>query len=304
MAGILPEAGLWFRKNTPQKAMAVHRRILNKLPEIPYSTESIINAPSFDPSLIDGTGRRYYEYHYGTLNTEGLLPCSEAQPFIRNLGNEFIAVKKQNYYLLVYVGKPGASEKDRLPNQVGPRTGGGISILWTPSYKTVIASQNWNTFSHHGIIVETDKPQYTNYDSVGFDLDVENSTLTVTGNINHTPISYIRKYKFENDRIRISTQLTSSADFTAQKCYLQIPLFVSKKAAEPNIHLSNGLLSVTDKDGKSVRLTFFPALPIQKGQMTQKRFSGQDYHIQQTKAILPQRWIKNQPYHISYVIRL
>lgn len=299
MAGILPEAGLWFRNITPQEERGVRQVILAKLPEIPYTTESILKTPSFDPTLINGSGRHYYEYHYDTLNSSGKLPCEESQSFIRNLGNEFIAVKKPGYYLLIYVGKPGASEKDLVPDKVGPRTGGGISLLWTPENKTVIAAQNWNTFCHHGIIAETDKPQYTDYDSVGFALNTEKSTLTVMGNISHTPISYIRKYTFEDQRILITTELTSAADFTARQCYIQVPLFMSKESAKSKLRLSDGDISVADKAGKNLRLTFFPALPVKTGQLTQKQFGGIDYPIQQIQIMLPATWTKNEPFRIN-----
>lgn len=307
MAPYLAEAGRWFRsKPTEEELEKTKNRITKKLKEIPYSSNYLLNKADFEVKYATGVGWRHFKYYNPEIIKTGLFPYEEKKTFIRNLGDEFVAVKQQGYYTLIYLGKPGIPPTNNPISalKAGPRTGGGISLLWTPDYNVVLAGQGWNSFSHHGIIVETkpDKVHYADYYSVEFELDEHNKKLTVNGKIKDTPLKYARNYSFDTNSINIKTIIESEQNFQAKFCYLQLPVFVSKQRGFSYTVLSYEpfIIRLFDDNKASFYLHFNEPVSAELGQISQEKVDGTDYKIQQLKIYLPSKWKKGQQVELEY----
>jgi hypothetical protein len=307
MAQYLPEVAIWSgykRKDSNE----LKEKIEKKLKEIPYPVEHFSNKTDFDFKTVSGASRRLFQYYSPKIAPGGSFPYEENIPFIRNIGDEFVAVKQPGYYALIYVGKPGIPPANRAmaPMQKGPRTGGGLSLLWLPDYKVLLAGQGWNSFSHHGIIVETkpEKVHYADYYAVKFALDIPRKQLVVEGKINDTPLTYTHQYTFEPNSIKVQTIIEAEKSFESQSCYLQFPVFAAKQRVFiPNVPPYNtSVIRFSDSTKAAAYLLFKEPVKAELSKTFTEKINGTDYEIQQLKIYLPTEWKKSQTAVLSYEI--
>lgn len=307
MAQYLPEVAIWSqhdRKNSNE----LKEKIGKELKEIPYSVEYFSNKTDFNFGVASGESRRFFQYYSSETAPGGSFPYEQSSSFIRNIGDEFIAVKKPGYYALIYVGKPGIppANKHMAPMQKGPRTGGGLSLVWLPDYKVLLAGQGWNSFCHHGIIVET-KPEeihYADYYATKFALDIATNQLVVEGKINDTPLNYIHQYTFDTNSIKIQTTVKAENSFNCESCYLQFPLFIAKQRGfVPYVPpYKTSTICFSDSAEAKAYLLFKEPVRAELSRTFTEKFDGTDYKIQQLKIYLPTVWEKNQTVVLSYEI--
>jgi len=309
MAPHLEEAGVWFRKKPTEGNCAKLRDdIRERAKQIPYSMDHFAAKPDQRIKLLCGAGRRHYEYYEPDVVEGGLFPFEEQTTFIRNLGNEFICVKQPRYYLVIYVGKPGVPTRTRPvpPMKDGCRTGGGISLLWTPEYRVALAGQGWDAYAHHGLVVDkgNDLVRTADYFAVEFDLDEANACLAVRGEVREMPLRYAYKYRFLPDRVQVETQIEAAKQLEAKACYLQFPLFASKErgfhptvASEPTV-----AVRVADDTGAGIEVRFDAPVTAALGHTSEKQIWPVDYVVRQLKAKLPARWASGECVTLRYEI--
>jgi len=219
MQAELPEVGLHVL-NTGKKRVALaaaRRYIVSNLGKIIKGWRG-----TFGPSQWQA---------WAEPNRGGTLPAEEKASFIRNFANELIAVKRPNYYLVVYVGKPvspfyirdrkyfrmplkGNAESNAgiAPSKPAtPFLGGGLSLFWTKDYGCAMAGTNWSPYAQHGIVAVDTKGRrwWADYHAQKHKLDAKKGTLLSTGRIENRSIYYERRYRFLDDRVEVSLKLTA-----------------------------------------------------------------------------------------------
>jgi len=304
----LKEAGVWFRKRpTEADAVKLAQSIRDRAKIIPYSLDRCAEIMNRNIGLAGGSSKRYYQYYDPDIMAGGIFPYEEERLF-RNLGDEFICVKEPRYYCLVYVGKPGIPRRIRPvpPAKTGARTGGGISLLWTPDYHVALASQGWNAYCHHGLIVDMGDEivRTADYFAVEFDLDTDEKILHVRGKIRDVPLHYRHTYRFVEDLIAVETHVGATEDVSAQECDLQFPLFAAK---ERGFHCDvpqrpAKSLRLADDTGAGIELRFDKPVRASLGHVTRKKVYPTQYVIRQLKVPLLRRWQKGDEFHLEYDI--
>jgi len=308
MAPHLPEVGLWYRDEpTPEQQAALAESIRTRAAEVPWSIERCGEVVAQSPTLAASFSAHNFLYYEPGIMRGGLFPYEE-EPFFRNLGDEFICVKQPAYYTLIYLGKPGRGRRDEPfdPARDDLRTGGGISLLWTPDYYVALAAQGWNAWCHQGVVVEIaeDEVHTADYYAVEFDVDEQARTLNVRGAIEGLPLAYEHAYRFEDDRIGVQTQVEATGEVSAQSCALQFPLYAAKERGF-HCELPDGptqVVRMTDDTGAGVELRFAEPVRVSFGATT----SGERYVsrciIRQLKVELRARWAAGDRALVSYEI--
>lgn len=305
MSQYLPEVAVWSQYNR-KNSNELKEKIGKKLKEIPYPVEYFSNKADFNFEVASGGSRRFFQYYSSEIAPGGSFPYEQNSSFIRNIGDEFIAVKQPSYYALIYVGKPGIppENKNMTPMQKGPRTGGGLSLLWLPDYKVLLAGQGWNSFSHHGIIVETnpEKVYYADYYAVKFVLDIPKNQLVVEGKINNTPLKYTHRYTFDANSLKVQTTVKAENSFNCQSCYLQFPVFTAnQRVFVPYIPpYKTSVIRFSDSTEAAAYLLFKEPVKAELSKTFTEKFDGTDYKIQQLKIYLPPKWEKGQQTELEY----
>ncbi len=222
---LLPEVGVWYQPPTAEEQEAALATIRQRLAE-----------PLPEPRSLDLTTPRFQ--HWTESPAKGQFPAMESKPFIRNLGNELIAIKRPTYYTAIYVGKPVPHQwyirgreifRHPLPGHaentptdpwslyynihaVNPLVGGGLSLFWTPAYGNAMLAGNITPFAHHGLVaIDMEGLRWwEDYMATGYTLDEAAGTLVVTGRIEGQPIDYSRTYRFLDDRLQVTLELSTS----------------------------------------------------------------------------------------------
>ena len=225
---VLPEVGLWAKVPTVEE----RAKVLSDLHEQ-------LGKPLPEPKGLDfGTPR--YRYWTAKPDRSGTWPAAEKRPFIRNLANELIAVKRPAYYTAIYVGRPVPADfyirgrsifRQPLPDRaedtgvdpwqlyytihaVSPLLGGGMSLFWTPEYGNALLAGNCTPLAHHGLVaIDTaGRRWWEDYVATRFELDEKAGTLTVTGKLEGQPLRYARTYRFLDDRVEIEVRLETDQE--------------------------------------------------------------------------------------------
>ena len=305
MRPYLKEAGIWYRtpasKEQKQKIIA---DIETTARTTPYPLEYYVNNEKAISQVADSYTAAYYKHYNPAVMAGGLFPFEERAPYIRNLGDEFIAVRQPKYYSLIYVGKPGHNSQEGIaPMKEWARTGGGISLLWTPNYHVAMTGQGWNSYAHHGVIADlgNDKVCFASYYDVDFKLDAGARTLEVNGRLQGIPLRYQHRYVFEPGWIDVRTSVEAMGDCETRECYLQFPLFASKERGfKPTVPTQGNTIRVSDNTGAGVSLTFDSQINSSLGHTSEMLISDYQYVIKQLKIELPKRWRKGERSALHY----
>lgn len=235
---VLPDVALWHRPVTDmQQARRSVEQGLTREPETHYrwlgQGINIMKFRRFDKSPA----------------TAGVWPALQTQDFIRNFGDELIAVKRPGYFTSIYVGKPAGGfyirDREKLrpfyPNdaennggKIGglnhrpqtPLVGGGMTLLSSPAYGSALLATNCSPLTYHGpVAVSKEHLRYwADYLATQFKLDEKAATLSVNGKIEMQPISYQRDYTFNPDAIEIRVTYTATTDTTFEAFFENIPV--------------------------------------------------------------------------------
>jgi len=300
VADLIPEAGIWHKwKHARPDAPAKSREAILHNFENPL--DDAWHADPKNYGRVFNSQIALTQYRYWTdpnrIDLRGYTwPALEEADFVRNFGDEFIAVKRRGWYALFYVGQPVSDwyirfrEQHRKPkphegdpeakpwdfygaeNPTTPFTGGGLSLFRTPGYGTCFAGRNWAPTARHGLILTStqDLRYWEEYGKVAFALAEDQSTLRVHGPIESQPVQYERLYALAPDALSYTLRLTATQDFEARSIVENFPVVAKHKSGEITVakqDTPDGLTtSVTirnQKSGCAVRLTFAPPLPVE-----------------------------------------
>lgn len=184
-----------------------------------------------------------------------IMPAQESSSFIRNFGNQLIAVKKPSYFTSIYVGKPAAGDEylghkeqvreplgfeDHAPEleeaidvyRITPFLGGGMSLFWSPSYGNAIMTADWSPLTHHGLVATAGngKRYWEQYFSTNFSLDTQANQLSITGTLEGSNLSYERRYTFYDDHVRVYLKLDAFGAVSLPSLVENIPLATCTRA--------------------------------------------------------------------------
>ncbi len=191
------------------------------------------------------------------------LPHEKGE-FVRNFNNEFLAVRKNNYYLYQYLNGTAPKwvasqryktiENPRLPTYIWTRLQ-GTSILWFEGYGAFITGVNWHGNTMH--ILRGDLPNgnvaypdYWEYKAV-----VENETDVVAkGALFQGPgVTFERKTECLDDGVKFTVDVNFAEDIKFKRFIEQIP-FLEDKPGFSMEYLIGG--KWTDKPGKAGAVRF------------------------------------------------
>jgi len=145
------------------------------------------------------------------------FPAETNQNYIREVSDQLVVVKKDDYYATVYVGHPttdirrylnedydgngirdhvetlqeplnvasyvnGNRWRDNSPYMQTPFLVGGITQFWTPDFGNALISTNMSPYMQHGLVLQYEgKLYWARYESVDYTLNGDE--LTMTGEI-------------------------------------------------------------------------------------------------------------------------
>lgn len=262
-----------------------------------------------------------YQYYADKPDLSGIWPAQEKEDFIRDFGNEMIAVKRPGYYAVVYVGKPAVDaymrdrkkfEKPDSADDTGkeqyyrtgfPMNGGGLSLFWTESYGTSIVGMNWSPYTHHGLIaLSDDKKRITweDYQTVEHFLDAQSSTLEISGKITGQPLNYSRKYIFGPQSVEVRLVIKADNDCVLNKFVENIPLLSGKfKRDDVQIFTDAETIVLRNIDSAGVTISLSNPLSISLGLNGREL---RDVKINRGEISLPLRWKAGDTFGFSYEI--
>jgi hypothetical protein len=324
---VLPEVGIWAKqRNDEARAAAVEtigKRLVDPFTDEDYATDGG-RARGRGGSQI--TTPRYLYYTENPL--PGTWPAVEQAPFIRNFGDEMVAVKRPGYYCVVYVGKPAPSEfyirgrenfRKPLPDgaednggaveskPVTPYLGGGLSMFWTPEYGNAVLAMNWSPLTHHGIVVRMPDATrwWEEYFSTEFALDEAAGTLVVTGAVEEQPLSYERRYAFDDEGLSVELTITAQEDFECAGLIENIPLAlgeVKARGAVVDAPARGKAFTVRDETGTGFTCVF-DAEQRFKAVETGLRYRGSDHATGRVEVALPASLKRGESAGLRYQLR-
>lgn len=235
MAAHLESAALWHQDIEPQSdnnRQQAAGHILNDLERYWYSGN---RKPRREPSSYRFFTR--YRFFPDEIIRDAALPVSKSGDFIRTFGNEFIAIRRPGYYALVYVGKPDPDvERIRqhdTPLSVQRRTGGGLSMFWTPAFGSAVLSKNWHAYANHMIRADFgadgEMVDWPDYYTLKHEFNEDSGTLITTSDMTEVPAKITRKHTFEQDRIIQDIQVEFNENVRLRRLVEQIPIPVTDK---------------------------------------------------------------------------
>jgi hypothetical protein len=141
MRGEIPAAALYLKAEEPVD--------IDHLLSIPDASVNV-NAVGYALSVL-GPFLPNYRYPTTTIKN-GKLPVQESDNFTKNFNDEFIAVRRPNYYAFTYIGKTAAdwtaTQRPKTVANAKPiykwTQTQGLSVLWFPDFGAFILGMNWN----------------------------------------------------------------------------------------------------------------------------------------------------------------
>ena len=318
---VLPEVGLWAMTPKKKKDIAEDAKRLSSRLDLPSD-------PKAHPSDI-GTPRYLY---WHAPNTTGVWPAREKNSFTRNISNELIAIKRSNYYAVVYVGKAAASpfyisarEHFRDPfledaenkgavvnvRKITPFLGGGLSMFWTPEYGSSILGANWSPLTHHGLVAtgSDGKRSWEDYFSTHFVLNEDPSELTITGKIENQPLTYTRRYLLGEQELGVELEVTADKDVQLTSLQENLPIAAGSIKSDGAQIRMNGedkgqakadKFVISDSHGQGVEVVFNEPqwLFVQRNGL-----QSNDLQVARVDVELPAQIRAGQTVRLSYIVR-
>ncbi|MEW6358778.1 MAG: hypothetical protein AB1696_20755 [Planctomycetota bacterium] len=246
MASELPEAGVWKKGQDIDNPELVKKseETISKWVHRTFDDEWYKNHSAGGVS----SGPFFCYLFYPERILEGKLPVMQSDRFDKNFNDEFIAIRHPTYYALTYVGRTaGEWTKSRhkpARDAMLQRSGGGLSIFWTPAYGNGILSMNYSALANH--MVRADLPgevEWTYRDAKGvspkcswpdyFTLehtyDPATHTLVAASRMVDLPIALKRTTVYEEDGVRQVSELIFEGDVRVLRLVENIPLLLNKE---------------------------------------------------------------------------
>ena len=306
---VLPEVGVWARpRQGPDAARASIAKIIDNMPD----TVDLANNKNVFRYGISSVRYEYFTY----TPTVGEWPALAKTTFIRNLGNELVAVKRPGYYAAVYVGKPApvahyirnkenfrdeAADRNS-PRHVTPFLGGGLSLLSSPDYGALVVGSNWSPLCHNGLLAYDHGRRYwEDYFSTSFKLDEQSGILSVAGKLENIPVTYTRVYTFADDALHIKVELQAEKELQLDRLVELIPLAQGEaKANGFRMEKAQGLVKVRNRAGKGFDLDLPADMPLAD---KQGKLQVRSLRIDRLELELPGSLARGQNVSFSYTIR-
>lgn len=277
-------------------------------------------------------------YEHRAAPLDGAWPASEKESFVRELGGELVAVKRPGYYTAIYVGKPypdrgclsraarmhgvqlppdiGAAFTNSRPVEVGgsyysiPITGGGMSLFWTPAYGNCVLGQNWSPLTHHGLLAcdAEGKGYWEDYYSVQHEMGAGGNGLTVRGRLMTQPVSYTRRYTFNDHELRIDLHLESDGDCSLARFAEIVPILTGDdrwKPGKPEMRVADGKqdrILILDRHQQGIAVELRRPAPIELRDGLRMKAHGGFYQVSRIELVLPERLKAGDEVELSYVL--
>lgn len=276
MDDVLPEVAAW--NAIPRIKRDVENRVTNVVKDI--------HRPLTEWSSTLPLRLPRYDYWTNKPELNYTWPAQEESSFVRNFADELIAVKRAGYYATIFVGHPAkhtqyidARENLRWPladdaenqgqsvnaRRITPFLGGGLSSFWTPAYGTAVLGTNWTPLAQNGLVAtKADGSRWwADYFSTSFQLDEEEDSLVVAGQIEKLPLRYERQYLFGPDRLSVTLTVTANEDVSVESLVEVIPIPLgsvkangASMAVVPAVDDASLVASITTTDLSGVGVEF------------------------------------------------
>jgi len=321
IADMIPEIGAWANtgvlsiKQREEQALASIDAFLTN---VPRTLESA------------GTGSLSYPFSIGRTknylppDSALVLPEKEKGDFIRNIGNELIAVKQSGYFTSVYVGKPvpdswylryreelrkvREGEENEGPistYQCTPMLGGGLTIFSVSEFGSALVTANWTPYTHHGLVAFIgDKRYWEDYMATEFSFDERRRTLEITGRIENVPVTYNRTYVFQKEALEVRVVLSAVSNVTLQRLFENIPVIIGQLKENGSVITVLGSdqnakgFTVTDKNGKGAQFLFRKSQNLHIVRNGLKDRDG--LHLGRVEILFPASLAEGEQAEISY----
>jgi len=244
------------------------------------------------------------------------LPVVAEENFTRNFGDEFYCFRRPAYYSIVYAASPllGWLRKSQPtdPLATWPRTGGGLSMVWTPKTGSVLVSENWSVFSNHMALAKTKegKHRWPDYWNQKEKFDTKANTITVSSYYDRLPLSCRRTHRFFDDRSEGHLELVAEEQLELATLEEQLPLCGTVRllddAGKPVASGRTGRgVTVINESGLAVLFRFSRELPM----TLEERIPGADGNerkktsfISRVALALPATWKKGEKSELQYTV--
>ncbi|MFP3904115.1 MAG: hypothetical protein ACLFWB_07720 [Armatimonadota bacterium] len=233
-------------------------------------------------AVYTGSYHRWLQYPQA-IEKSGELPCVASDRFSRNFNDEFFAIRRPGYYALIYTGHTASDWiKKRIsfkPEQKFPRSGGGLSLLWTPEYGNVLVSMNYHAFCNHQVTAELGDGtvSWPDYWSVDHTWAPEENALSVSCRLYDLPVAVVREYTFSDDSVHQSLTVNFEENVSVEALYEQIPLLKNKPGFRTEIEGTEAActaLWIGDEQGRGCIMEFDEPVAISFGpDLEHKRYS-------------------------------
>lgn len=300
---VLPEVGIWA--SVPREVTAEDE--LDTLLESP-PPYSMINL---------NTPRCLY---WGEPNSAQPWPVFEKERFIHEFAGELVAVRRPAYYAVIYVGKPvpdpyyiSKREGFRLltdvensggtahERKVTPFLGGGLSQFWTPQYGSSVLAANWSPLTHHGLVATRDdgKRYWEDYFETTYELNRDSGELICSGQVENTPLTYTRCYRFNEDKIIVDLELRADADITLAAFHENIPFAAGDVKSRGAELIMNGHLQVVDETGAGVTVSFENSREVM---LQPDGLQRNGLQFTRAEVPLPSVWTAGETHNLTYTL--
>lgn len=261
MAGELPEAGVWkmdqdlSNPDLVKKAEETIRAWIHKTPDDAWFAG---NNGGIGGAVYAGPFFQYLFYPERIL--PGKLPVLQSDRFDKNFNDEFIAIRRPTYYALTYVGHT-ADEWTRPRHKMArdamvQRSGGGLSLFWTPDYGNGIVSMNYSALANHMVRADMEgtveheyrgekhtspKCLWPDYFALRHTYDAEKRALVATTRMMDLPVALRRTTLYEEDGVRQELEAAFEGDVRVLRLVENIPLLQNKEGVRYRFRSADGV---------------------------------------------------------------
>lgn len=227
MADEMPGAAAWhqgYDASDPDLIEQVNAQLRDDL-------RTYYGEPGAEPPRGFSSYRYVTRYLYSPERAlpDAAFPMVESERFDRDFDGQFYAVRRPAYYALVYAGKPDPRvqriRRRDVPEGVQRRTGGGLSLFWTPGFGVGVVSANWNAYVNQMVRVDAadGKVDWPDYWSLEAEYDEEAGVLRSTSRLMHLPVEVIRTTTFADDALEQYVVLRADGNLPIRKAVEQLP---------------------------------------------------------------------------------
>jgi hypothetical protein len=245
----------------------------------------------------------------------------EPASFTRNLGNEFLCVKRPTYYAFLFGGndygdwqKPSTLQKVYNAQQAH---NDGLCVFWSPQFGVSLLSKNWSAAAANSLLADLGvRIEWPDYWSTTCKLDADAATARLESKIPDTPLSYRRDYTFLDDRVEceLTVGATGAANLKSLSECVPFPLAADKPGGivvklydETGAEVASGTeakaIYFTNASGQGHLLVLDQPAVVSVGQdHSTDHYEGQ-HDWGRVLIALPATWTAQQMFTLKYSLR-